>query len=100
MTLLPLVAAQRVDREGGQAQDGLAGGGLEGADDQQLAAGAVGTRPAGGKLLVDAGQTLAEPEGAGLKVEVVPFQAAQLAGAGAGRRRQDGEGAQPRAPLV
>jgi hypothetical protein len=30
----------------------------------------------------------------------VPFQGAQLAGAGAGRRRQDGEGAQPRPPFL
>jgi hypothetical protein len=30
----------------------------------------------------------------------VPFQAAQLAGAGAGRRRQDHKGAQPRPPVT
>jgi hypothetical protein len=40
--VLLLVIAQCLDREGGQAQDGLAGGGLEGADDQQLAAPVVG----------------------------------------------------------
>ena len=92
LLVLLLVVAQRVDREGGQAQDGLAGGRLEGADDQQLAADAVGTRPAGGELLVDAGQRLAEPQRASLKIQVVPFQAAQLADAGAGCRRQDRKG--------
>jgi hypothetical protein len=100
LALLPLVVAQCLDREGGQAQDGLAGGGLEGTDHQQLSTGAVGTRPAGGKLLVDAGQRLAEPHGASGKVEVVPSQAAQLAGARTRRRREDHEGAQPGPPVV
>jgi hypothetical protein len=83
-------------RKGWQAQRGLAGGGLERANDQQLATATVGTRPAGRRLLVDAGQRLAEPHGAVVQIQVVPFQAAQLAGAGAGRRRQDHKGAQPR----
>jgi hypothetical protein len=72
--LLVLVAAQCLDREGWQAQHGLAGGGLEG---------------------VDAGQGLAEPDGASVQVEVVPFQAAQFAIAGTGCRGQDHESAQP-----
>jgi hypothetical protein len=82
-------------RKGWQAQRGLAGGGLERANDQQLATATVGTRPAGRRLLVDAGQRLAEPHGA-----VVQIQTAQLAGAGAGRRRQDHKGAQPRPPVT
>lgn len=95
-----LVVAQRVHREGGQTQHGLAGGRLEGADDQQLATPSIGARPAARELLVDAGQRLAEPQGASLKVEVVLFQAAQLAGAGAGCRRQDHKGVQPRPPFM
>jgi hypothetical protein len=85
--LVVLVVAKRRHSEGGQVQDGLAGGGLQGTDHQQLATGAVGAWLAGGQLLVDAGQRLAEPDGAGVQVEVVPFQAAQLAVAGAGGRR-------------
>ena len=100
LALQLLVVAQRVHREGGQAQHGLAGGRLEGADDQQLATPSIGARPAARELLVDAGQRLAEPQGASLKVEVVLFQAAQLAGAGAGCRRQDHEGVQPRPPFM
>ena len=38
---------------------------------------------------------LAGAHGASLKIQVLPFQAAQFAGAGAGRRRQDGERAKP-----
>jgi hypothetical protein len=97
--LVLLVVTKRRYRKGGQAQHGLAGGRLEGADHQQPATPASWAGLAGGKLLVDAGQRLAEPDGAHLQVEVTPFQAAQLPGAGAGGRRQDGEGPKPR-PLV
>ena len=44
---------------------------------------------------VDDGEGLAEPDGAGVQVQVGPFQAAQLAVAGAGRRRQHRPGAKP-----
>ena len=44
---------------------------------------------------VDDGEGLAEPDGAGGQVEVGPFQAAQFAVAGAGRRRQHRPGAKP-----
>jgi hypothetical protein len=64
----------------------VAGRRFEGADHQELATPAVGAWPAGGKLLVDTGQRLPESDGAGVKVQVLPFQPAQLAGVRAGRR--------------
>ena len=44
---------------------------------------------------VDDGERLAEPDGAGVQVQVGPFQAAQFAVAGAGRGRQHRPGAKP-----
>ncbi len=98
--LLRLVVAQRGDRERRQAQDRVAGGRFQRADDQQLAALAVRAWLAGDQLPVDVGQCLAEPDGGGVEAEVLPFQAAQLAGSRAGRRGQDHEGAQPRPEVV
>jgi hypothetical protein len=92
LELLVLVVTECRHREGGQAQHGMAGGRLQGADHQQLAPPAALAGLAGGQLLVDAGQRLAEPDGPRVQVQVTPFQAAQLPGAGAGGRRQDGEG--------
>ena len=44
---------------------------------------------------VDDGERLAEPDGAGVQVQVGPFQAAEFAVAGAGRRCEHGPGAKP-----
>src|SRR4029434_7168706 len=52
------------------------------------------------RRLSRAGERRAKRQRAGIQVEVVPFQAAQLAGTGAGCRRQDGEGPEPRPPVV
>jgi hypothetical protein len=85
------VGAQRLDGEGWQGEDGVAGRGLE-RPDGQLSAPAVdvaitvaGVGEDGG---VDDGQGLVEPDGAGVQVQVGPFQAAQLAVAGPGCRCQ------------
>ena len=98
--LLAAVTAQRLDGEGWQGEDGVAGRGLERPDRQLLAA---ATQPSAAVAIgvvgedggVDDGEGLAEPDGAGVQVQVGPFQAAQLAVAGAGRRGQHRPGAKP-----
>jgi hypothetical protein len=83
--LLAAVLAQCLDGEGWQGEDGVAGRGLE-RPDGQLSAPAVdvaitvaGVGEDGG---VDDGAGLVEPDGAGIQVQVGPFQAAELAVAG------------------
>jgi hypothetical protein len=98
--LLAAVTAQRLDREGWQGEDGVAGRRLERPNRQLLAAAthpsaAVAIGVVGEDGGVDDGEGLAEPDGAGVQVQVGPFQAAQLAVAGPGRRGEDRPGAKP-----
>jgi hypothetical protein len=94
--LLAAVLAERLDGEGWQGQDGAAGGGLD-RPDRQLLAPAAGVGVGGGQDgRVDDGERLAEPDRTGIQVQIGPFQAAQLAVAGAGRHGQHNPGAKPR----
>jgi hypothetical protein len=92
--LLQAVLAQRLDGERWQGQDGAAGSGLDRPDRQFLAPAARVGVGDGQDGRVD-GERLVEPDRAGVQVQVGPFQAAQLAVAGAGRRRQHRPGAKP-----
>jgi hypothetical protein len=78
--LLAAVTAQRLDREGWQGEDGVAGRGLERPDRQLLAAATHPSAAAIGVVEqdggVDDGEGLAELDGAALQVQVGPFQAA------------------------
>jgi hypothetical protein len=99
--LLAAVLSQCLDGEGWQGEDGVAGRGLERPDGQFLAPAtqaraAVASSLVGEDRRVDDGERLAEPDGAGVQVEVGPFQAAQLAVAGPGCRGQDRPGPKPR----
>jgi hypothetical protein len=91
------VLAQRLDGEGWQGEDGAAGSGLDRPDRQFLAPAARAGVGDGQDGWVDDGEGLVEPDGAGVQVQVGPFQAAQLAVAGAGRRGQHRPGSEPRA---
>jgi hypothetical protein len=100
--LLVAVTSQRLNSERWQGEDGVAGCGLHRSDGQLLApaADAVSTAVVigggvGEDLGVDDGERLAEPDRSGVQVEVGPFQAAQLAVAGAGRCREYRPGAEP-----
>jgi hypothetical protein len=93
--LLAAVLAQRLDGERWQGEDGAAGGGLDPTDGQFLALAARVGVGVGKDGWVDDGEGLVEPDGAGVQVQVRPFQAAQLAVASAGRRRQHRPGAKP-----
>jgi hypothetical protein len=98
--LLAAVMAERLDGERWQGEDCVAGSGLDWPDGQLLAraagvAIAVASDARGEGRGVDDGERLAEPGGAGVQVQVGPFQAAQFAVAGAGRRRQHRPGAKP-----
>jgi hypothetical protein len=77
--LLAAVTAQRLDREGWQGEDGVAGGGLERPDGQLLAPATL-TSAANGVVgedcRVDDGERLAEPDRAGVQVQVGPLKAA------------------------
>jgi hypothetical protein len=74
--LLAAVLAQGMDREGGQAEDRLAGLGLDRPDGQLLAPALCGCRAAREDVGVDDGQLLAEADGALVEVEVGPFETA------------------------
>jgi hypothetical protein len=63
--------------------------------DRQFLAPAAGVRVVGEDGRVDDGERLTKSDRAGVQVEVGPFQAAQLAVAGAGRDRQHGPGVKP-----
>src|SRR5215207_13947 len=103
--LLAAVTAQRLDGERRQGEDRAAGSGLDRPDgqlfapanDSASAAVTVASRSGGvgEERGVDDGERLAEPDRAGVQVQVGPFQPAQLAVAGAGRRRQHRPGAKP-----
>jgi hypothetical protein len=96
--LLAAVLAQRLDGEGWQGEDGVAGSRLERPDGQLSAPAvdvAITVAGVGEDAGVDYGQGLAEPDGAGVQVQVGPFQAAQLAVAGPGRRGENRPGAKP-----
>jgi len=80
---------------GGRGQDGVAGGGLDRPDREFLAPAARAGVGVGKDGRVDDGEGLAEPDGAGVQVQVGPFQSAQLAVAGAGRRGEHDPGPKP-----
>jgi hypothetical protein len=75
--LLAAVMAERLDGERWQGEDGVAGSGLDWPDREFLAS-AVGVG-VGEDGRVDDGERLAEPDRAGVQIQIGPFQAAQLA---------------------
>ena len=87
--------AERLDGERRQGEHRAAGSGLD-RPDREFLAPAPGVGGVGQDGWVDDGKRLAEPDGAGVQLEIGPFQAAQLAVAGAGRRREHRPGAKPR----
>jgi hypothetical protein len=89
------VMAERLDGERWQGEDRAAGSGFDRPDREFLAPGARAGVSVGKDGRVDDGERLAEPDRAGIQVQVGPFQAAQLAVAGAGRRGEHGPGAKP-----
>jgi hypothetical protein len=100
--LLMALLAECPDGEGWQGEDGVAGRGLERPDGKFLApATHARATVAIGVFCEDCGvdddERLAELDGAGVEVQVGPFQAAQLAVAGPGRRWEDRPSSKPRA---
>jgi hypothetical protein len=66
--LLQVVLAQRLDGEGWQGEEGVAGGGLDRPDRQFLAPAARAGVDLGEDGWVDDGEGLVEPDGAGVQV--------------------------------
>jgi hypothetical protein len=95
--LLAAVLTERLDGERWQGEDRAAGSGLDWPDRKFLAPAARAGVGIGQDGRVDDGEGPVESDGAGVQVQVGPFQAAQLAVAGPGCCRQDGPGSEPRA---